>query len=162
MVYAEAGTAVNLIGARPLAASDSRVGIDWFRSWGTALIPSGEFGNSISSTGSAYADGGFYSRYDRDFIGNIQLREGINLPTGRMLPMQLLAATNLVRDTNGNFYNNVVEIGPVLRIAPLRHVPSLSFEAQYLRGFYTAHDPTNPYGARYSDIRIFLIWSKTF
>jgi hypothetical protein len=138
------------------------VGIDWFRSWGTPLIPAGEAGNVISSTGSAYADVGWYSRYDHNFIGYLQLREGINLPTGRDLPMQLLAATNFVRDSNGNFYNNIVEFGPVLRIAPLRQVPSVSVEVQYWRGFYTAHDPTNPYGARYNDVRIFLIWSKTF
>jgi hypothetical protein len=161
-VYAEAGTAVNLIGERPLAASDYRAGIDWFRSWGAPLISSADSGRAISLTGSAYADGGFYSRYDRNFIGNVQLREGINLPTGRALPMQLLGVTNIVRDTNRNFYNNVVEVGPAVRIAPLHHTPNLYFEAQYLRGFYTAHDPTNPYGARYGDFRIFLIWSRTF
>jgi len=162
VLYAEAGTAVHLIGEKPLAAPDYRVGIDWFRSWGAALVHAGDAGHSLSPTGSAYADGGFYSRYDHNFIGNVQLREGINLPTSGVLPMQLLAATNLVRDLNGNFYNNVIEFGPVLRISPLRRVPSLSMETQYLRGFYTAHDPTNPYGTRYGDFRVFLIWSKTF
>jgi hypothetical protein len=78
------------------------------------------------------------------------------------LPMELLAATNLVKDSNGNFYNNIVEVGPLLRVAPLRHMPSLTMEAQYLRGFYFTHDATNPYGPRYGDVRIFLIWSKTF
>ena len=76
--------------------------------------------------------------------------------------MQLLAAVNLVKDSNGNFYNNIVEAGPVLRVAPLRHAPSLWLEAQYLRGFYTIHDPANPYGPRYGDFRIFLIWSRNF
>ena len=76
--------------------------------------------------------------------------------------MQLLAATNLLRDSHGNFYNNVVEVGPVLRIAPLRHVSSLILEAQYVRGFYDVHDPTNPYGPRYGEFRILLIYSKTF
>jgi Flp pilus assembly protein TadD len=162
VLYADAGTAVNLIGEKPLVASDYRVGIDWFRSWGATLVHTGDASHSISLTGSAYVDGGFYSRYNHNFIGNVQVRGGINLPTTWVLPMQLLAATNLVRDTNGNFYNNVIEFGPALRISPLRHVPSLSFEAQYLRGFYIANDPTNPYGARYSDCRLFLIWSKTF
>jgi tetratricopeptide (TPR) repeat protein len=162
VVYGEAGTAVNLIGQGPRAVSDYRVGAMWFRPWGKDLFAADSGGHSISLTGSAYADAGFYSRYDHNFIASVQLREGIHLPTGRALPMQLLAAVNLVKDSNGNFYNNIVEVGPVLRVAPFRHMPSLTFEAQYLRGFYTRHDPSNPYGPRYGDFRIFLIWSKTF
>jgi Flp pilus assembly protein TadD len=162
VLYAEAGTAVNLIGEGPQAASDYRVGGMWFKPWGTDLFAAGSGGHSVSLTGSAYADAGFYSRYDHNFIGSAQLREGISLPTGRALPMQLLAAINLVMDSNGNFYNNIVEVGPVLRIAPFRHLPSLTLEAQYLRGFYTRHDPSNPYGPRYGDFRVFLVWSKTF
>ena len=38
--------------------------------------------HSISWTGSAYADLGYYSRYGRNVIGEVQLREGINLPDG--------------------------------------------------------------------------------
>jgi hypothetical protein len=162
VIYAEAGTAVNLIGQAPLAASDYRVGMVWSRDWGTGLFATREGGRSVSLTGRAYVDGGFYTRYDRDFIGNIQLREGIDLPIVRAMPTQLLAATNLIKDSNGTFYNNVVEVGPVFRMAPSRHLPSLSFEVQYFRGFYDVHDPGNPYGPRYGDIRIFLIWSKTF
>jgi tetratricopeptide (TPR) repeat protein len=162
VVYAEAGTAVHLISERPRAASDYRVGIVWSRPWGAGLFAADNLGRTVSLTGSAYADAGYYTRYNHDFIGNVQLREGINLPIFRALPMQLFAATNLIRDSNRNFYNNVVEVGPVLRVAPLRHLPSLTFEAQYLRGFYTAHDPTNPYGSRYGDFRVLLIWSRTF
>ena len=167
VLYAEGGTAVNLIGERPLAASDYRVGAVWSRAWGTGIAPLHPLapesrGHSISLTGSAYADGGFYSRYNHNVIAEVELREGINLPTARAVPMQFLAATNLLKDSAGNFYNNVVEVGPILRIAPFRHLSGLIFEAQYLRGFYDVHDPTNPYGPRYSDFRMFLIWSKTF
>jgi len=162
VIYAEAGTALRLIAGSPRAASDYRAGAVWFRPWGTGLFAAGSVSHSVSLTGSAYADGGFYSRYNHNVIGDVQLREGINLPTGRALPMQLLAATNLVKDSNGNFYNNIVEVGPVLRVAPLGRLPSLTLEAQYLRGFYFTHDPANPYGPRYGDFRIFLIWSKSF
>ena len=161
IAYAEAGTAVHLISQRPRAASDYRVGIVWSRPWGAGMFAADNQGQTVSLTGSAYADAGYYTRYNHDFIGNVQIREGINLPILRALPMQLLAATNLIRDSNGNFYNNVVEVGPILRVAPFHHLPSLTLETQYLRGFYTTHDPANPYGPRYSDVRIFLIWSKT-
>jgi len=162
VLYAEAGTAVHLLAEPPAAASDYRAGMYWSRSWGSVFAPSSSAGRSISWTGSLYVDGGFYSRFDRDAIASAQLREGIRLPTGRVLPVELLGGLNLVKDSNGNFYNSIVEAGPVLRVAPLRHEPALLFEAQYLRGFYTVHDPADPYGPRYGDFRVLLIWSKNF
>ncbi len=84
------------------------------------------------------------------------------MPVPGVPSMQLLAAVNLVKDSNGDYYNNIIEVGPVLRIVPLRHAPSLAIEAQYMRGFYYVHDSINPYGPRYGDFRLFLIWSKTF
>ena len=162
VLYAEAGTAVNLLSIGPRAASDYRAGAVWFRPWGTELFSPGVAGRLVTETGSVYADAGFYSRYNHNFIGDVQIREGVNLRTGGAFPMQLLAAVNLVKDSNGSFYNNIVEVGPVLRIAPSRDLPGLAFETQYLRGFYDAHDPADPYGPRYGDIRIFLIWSRSF
>jgi tetratricopeptide (TPR) repeat protein len=160
--YAEAGTALNLVGTRPRAASDYRAGAYWSRSWGGGLIPPASASHSMAWIGSLYADAGFYSRYAHNVIGSVQFREGLRLPTGRALPIALLGAVNLVKDSNGNFYNNIVETGPALRVSPVRQMPSLSLEIQYLRGFYTIHDPGNPYEPRYGDFRVFLIWSKNF
>jgi hypothetical protein len=117
---------------------------------------------SVSVTGNVYSDISFYSRYNDNVIGYLQIRQGVNLPTAHFLPMQVLAAINVVRDSNGDFYNNVVEAGPAVRFAPFRRLLNLQFEVQYLRGFYTAHDPSNPYGSRYGDFRVFLVWSKDF
>jgi Tfp pilus assembly protein PilF len=161
VVYAEAGTAVSLVGTGPEAPADYRVGLLWFHSWGASLVRSPNASGAARWMGSAYADGGYYSRYNRNAIGSAQLREGIRLATSRV-PMALLGALNLVKDSNGNFYNNVMEVGPMLRVAPLRSAPSLAFEATYVRGFYTVHDPVNPYGPRYGDFRLSLVWSKDF
>lgn len=161
VVYAEAGTALSLVGGQSEATPDYRAGLLWFRSWGASLAPTPNSSTSTAWTGSAYADGGFYSRYNRNAIGSVQLREGIRLRTPR-LPVALLGALNLVRDSNGNFYNNIVEVGPMLRVVPVRSAPSLVLEAEYLRGFYTIHDPVNPYGPRYGDFRLSLVWSKNF
>jgi Flp pilus assembly protein TadD len=161
-IYAEAGTALNLIGGRPLAAPDYRAGMYWSKSWGNIVGSSASTARSIGWTGSAYADGGFYNRYQHDAIGSAQLREGIRQPGSKEAPMQLLGAINLVKDSNGYFYNNVLEAGPVLRLTITRSVPILSLEAQYVRGFYTTHDPANPNGPRYGDFRVLLIWSQNF
>ena len=161
MIYGEAGTALSLTGERR-AVPDYRAGISWFKPWGSGLMRDERSRPAISWTGSLYADAAFYSRYNRNVIAFLQLREGITLPTTRVLPAQILVAINLVKDSRAYFYNNVVEAGPALRIAPVHQWPALSVEAQYLRGFYMTHDSANPYGPRYGDFRIFLIWSKTF
>ena len=164
-LYAEAGTAVSLM-SRPVqgrAVPDYRAGITWYKPWETSLAEAAKKrSRNFSLTGNAYSDISFYSRYNDNVIGYLQIRQGINLPTAHILPMQLLAAINVVRDSNGDFYNNVVEAGPAVRIAPFRRLLDLQFEFDYVRGFYTAHDPSNPYGPRYGDFRAFLIWSKDF
>ena len=164
-LYAEAGTAVSLL-SRPMrgrAVPDYRVGLTWFRPWGVSLAQAAQASaHGFSLTGNAYGDVGFYSRYNDNVIGYFQLREGLNLPTASVLPIQALAAVNLVKDSNGDFYNNVAEVGPEVRLAPFRHVPDLQLRATYLRGFYTVHDSANPYGPRYGDFRLFLVWSKYF
>lgn len=164
-LYVEAGSAVSLL-KQPIygrAVPDYRAGITWYKPWGTSLVKAAKSGSkAISLTGNAYSDVSFYSRYNDNVIGYLQIREGINLPISSVLPMQLLAAVNVVRDSNADFYNNVVEVGPALRFAPFRRLPNLQFEADYVRGFYTVHDVANPYGARYGDFRVFLIWSTSF
>ena len=164
-LYAEAGTAVSLM-SRPVqgrAVPDYRAGITWYKPWETSLAEAAKKrSRNFSLTGNAYSDISFYSRYNDNVIGYLQIRQGINLPTAHLLPMQALAVINVVRDSNGEFYNNVVEAGPALRIAPFRRLLNLQFEVDYLRGVYTAHDPTNPYGSSYGDARVFLIWSKDF
>jgi hypothetical protein len=164
-IYAEAGTAVSLLSTptRGRAVPDYRAGVNWFRSWGTTMAQSVEENMSgFSLTGSGYTDVSFYSRYNRNVIGYVQLREGVNFPTARVLPIQLLAAVNVVKDSNRDFYNNIVEVGPALRVAPSAKMSAVQFEVQYVRGFYTFHDPANPYGSRYHDIRFSIIWSNLF
>jgi len=160
--FAEAGIAINLLDQGPRAIPDYRAGLRWFRPWGHVLAGPRAGHQPISMTGSAYADVAYYTRYDDNIIGYLQLREGVNLPAPRVLPMQLLAAVNFVKDSRGQFYNNVAEAGPALRIGLFRVLPGLSMEAQYLRGFYVTHDLSNPYGPRYGDFRVFLIWSRSF
>jgi tetratricopeptide (TPR) repeat protein len=164
-LYAQAGTATSLLSqpSSGRAVPDYRAGMTWFKSWGPDLNPAvrnAERGASLA--GSAYANVAFYSRYDHNVIGYLQLREGVNLPTKRVLPVQVLAALNYSRDSNSDFYNNVVEVGPGVRVLPFRRLPNVQLVAQYVWGFYTIHDPTNPYGPRYNDFRVFLIWSRNF
>jgi tetratricopeptide (TPR) repeat protein len=164
-LYGEAGTALRLLDAPNTkhAAPDYRAGVTWFQDWGTTMAAASHSHSSgLGLTGSAYSDVSFYSRYNRNFIGYVQLRQGLSLPTAHVLPVQLLTAVNFVKDSNREFYNNVLEAGPALRIAPFHQAVGLQLEAQYLRGFYTLHSNANPYGAHYRDFRFLMMWGKSF
>ena len=164
-VYAEAGSAIRLVreSNSRRAVPDYRTGMFWFQDWGTTVSEAAlRKPARFSMTGSGYGDVSYYSRFDGNVIGYGQLRQGFNLPTGRVLPIQVLAALNYIQDSNKEFYNNTVEIGPAIRIAPSRHMTGVQLEAQYVHGVYTRHDPANPYGARYHDFRFSILWGKGF
>src|SRR5262249_52954607 len=122
-VYAEAGNAISLLKVPVTGRSvpDYRAGMNWFHQWGTSMTQMAISNpSSFSLISTAYGDASFYSRYDNNVIGYVQLRGGVNMPTGRFLPMQILGAVNFIKDTNRDFYNNVAEAGPAIRIAPGR------------------------------------------
>jgi len=164
-IYAEAGTAVSLLNHPPAgrAIPDYRVGMDWFRPWGLSLVEaSRQMSRKLAPFGEGYFDTAFYSRYGDNIIGLLQGKEGLTLPLKRLLPVQAFAAANVVKDSRGDFYNNIIEIGPGFRFAPFRRMPAFQIQAQYLRGYYTIRGrrTVNPYGPNYDDCRIFVIWQR--
>jgi len=163
-LYGEAGTALSLLShSQSRSVPDYRAGINWFHGWGKPLAAVAQENSSrFSLTGSGYSDVSYYTRYDHNVIGYGQLRQGVNLPGSRFFPVQVLAAANFVKDGNKDFYNNVAEGGPIVRIAPLYHVLGIQLEGQYLYGYYTRRDSSNPYPANYRDARVLLTWSASF
>jgi len=164
-IYAEAGTAMSLLYKPPggRAIPDYRVGMDWFRAWGLSLAEaSRQISGKMALFGEGYFDAAFYSRYGDNIIGYMQAKEGLTLPWKRPLPFQAFAAVNVVKDSQGDFYNNIIEIGPGFRFAPFRRMPAIQIQAQYLRGYYTMKGRriVNPYGPSYDDCRIFVVWQR--
>ncbi len=167
VVYAEAGTALSLLGdpQHGRAIPDYRAGVSWFKPWGLGLTQAiRETSRRAALFGEAYSDVTYYSRYAQNVIGYFQMKEGLTLAQKRVLPLQVFAAVNLIKDSKSDFYNNVVEFGPGLRFVPLRKLPMLQIQAQYLRGYYMTEGNRihNPYGPNYNDYRLFLIWAKYF
>jgi len=162
--YAEAGKAHSLLSHfQSRAVPDYRGGMNVFQGWGKSLASvSQENSSRFSFTGSGYGDVSYYTRYNHNVIGNAQLRHGVNLPGSRFLPVQVLAAANFIKDSKKEFYNNVAEGGPIVRIAPFYHVLRIQLEGQYMHGYYTRRDPANPYGANYRDARLLLTWNINF
>ena len=130
--------------------NETRVVLSDYRLWDFPLRTFADLGGSV----------GYYSRYRGDTIVYGQARAGVKLLDRGPSRLSLYAPVNAVVDTNRDYYNNLVEFGGGVEFQPAASV-NLKFRAEYLRGSYMGiqgRDP-NPYGPRYHDIRLTLIWS---
>jgi hypothetical protein len=68
----------------------------------------------------------------------------------------------LVKDSGRDFFNNLVEAGFGVGFVP-RQKWGIKLTAEYMRGFYFGlqrRGEPNPYGPRYGDFRLALIYGK--
>lgn len=164
-LYGEAGNSVSLLPSLPTdrgrSIPDYRGGLFYSRGWGATLAdqPAGQ-GPRFREV---YVDASFYSRFGDDLIGYMQYKEGFRLPHAGPLRAQLFAAAAVAKDSRSDYYNNIVEIGPGLRVAapPLS---SLQFYVEFLRGAYLTqgHRMRNPYRPNFNNVRIFFVYGKSF
>jgi len=106
---------------------------------------------------------GYYSRYDHNVIGYLQIREGLRLVDWKNSRLLGYAKLNLVKDSNRDFFNNVGEVGAGLEFRPHRGV-NLGLRVEYLHGIYygiEGRDP-NPFGRHYNDVRATLLFGRRF
>lgn len=106
---------------------------------------------------------GWYGRYRDNVIAYGQGRAGVKVWERFPLRANLYAPVNVSRDTNRDYYNNAVEFGAGAELQLLGGV-SLRLRAEALRGVYMGiegRDP-NPYGARYDDFRLVLLYYGHF
>ena len=106
---------------------------------------------------------GYYSRYDHNRIAYLQVREGMRLADWGASRLLGYAKLFMAKDANRDFFNNVGEVGTGLEWRPHREV-NLGLRMEYLRGYYygiAGRDP-NPYGSRYDDFRVMLLFGRRF
>ena len=106
---------------------------------------------------------GYYSRYRNNGIGYLQLRGGVKAWDDGSSQASLYSPMNVFKDTNRDFFNNLVEIGAGIEVQPSTKV-NLKMRAEYLRGTYMGIQgrDANPYGPHYNDMRVMLIYSGHF
>ena len=153
---AEWGVTVNLIRSdeRPdRAQTDGRVVLSDYRYWrGPRRL--------FADAGLA---AGWYGRYRDNVIGSLRARAGLRLHPAASSSLTVYAPVNFHKDSNRDFYNNIVEAGAGLEFQPRTEV-NLSVRGEYLRGWYAGiegRDP-NPYGPRYDEIRVSLVYHAHF
>jgi Flp pilus assembly protein TadD len=106
---------------------------------------------------------GYYSRYRNNVIGDLTLREGFRIWDDGSTVLSAYWPIHILKDTNRDFYNNLVEGGFGLELQPLLKI-NLKLRAEVIHGVYfgiTGRDP-NPYGPSYNDFRLTLLYSGRF
>jgi tetratricopeptide (TPR) repeat protein len=106
---------------------------------------------------------GYYSRYDHNVIGYLQIREGLRLADVQAARLFGYAKFNLIKDSNRDFFNNLGEVGAGLELRPHREV-NLGLRLEYLHGIYYGLEgrDANPFGSRYNDVRVSLLFGRRF
>jgi tetratricopeptide (TPR) repeat protein len=151
-LFAEAGAAIPVVDgfADGPVLGDVRAGAFHSSAWG----PDGLAGGRV---GELYADAVYYSRFDDNIIATAIYRDGLRLPAGRLLAVDIYGRGGLSADTERHFFNNVAELGAGLRLVPRMAAAWLGVE--YTRGFYLDNTPAG--GDRtFGDFRILLVWSR--
>lgn len=152
--YITLGIAYDLIyRLRSINRGDLRAGVNYYGDWDKeAILPHCSY--CFNHIGNYYFDFSYYSRY-RYWIGYSTLKEGVRLIDRPCSQINAYVRLFGAVDTKGEYFNNVVEIGPYLEVIPLKPFP-IQLAAYWVQGFYYRNGGTskNPYGPAYTDFRI--------
>jgi tetratricopeptide (TPR) repeat protein len=127
---------------------DYRGGFSYLKGWGRLM------GSRRAGWFSEVSLDGFYvSRFDNDMLLYSQARAGYTLRASRGgFQVQMLMNFNVTRDKNGEYWGNVIEAGPGLRLSIPGLPPGMSVRVDLLRGAHLNNE-RNPLGPNYWDVR---------
>jgi tetratricopeptide (TPR) repeat protein len=149
--WAEAGQAVSYRGRRADAAlsiADYRGGVSLLKGWGRLL--GAERGGRFMETN---VDGVYASRFGDDLLLYVQNRTGYTFGRGRGgWQVQAHVAWNITADRRGEYWGNIVEAGPGVRLVLPGLPRGMSWRAEVLRGAHLVNT-ANPWGPNYWDFR---------
>lgn len=106
---------------------------------------------------------GYYSRHRDNLIAEAQARLGAKVFDSGSSQLTVYVPLRGVRDSNRDFYNNLAEFGLGGEVQPSTRL-NLTLRGEVLRGVYaglSGVDP-NPYGARYRETRVLLVYAGHF
>lgn len=158
VVFGEVGKAYSLINVQPLVQNDVRAGAAFYTEWGKKPSFSPTVRWSHDLIGNLYASAIYYSQFNNDVIGDFRFNEGVRILQFRAATITPYITGHLILDTQHQFYNNILEIGPGIAFRPTtRYNFVLKLEA--LKGFYLpVNSPSvNPYGPTYRNNVVQLV-----
>jgi len=144
-VFVEASYENNLIHDAGVTTTqfDYKGGIDYYNRWGPAshiscsydpLVPLKWFSD-------LYAAAIFYSRYDNNIIMQSSARLGVELFTYKMSTVSIYMQAGITADSEGVYYNNIIETGPGIELQPYQLIPfSIRGEYRFAKFFKNVPD----------------------
>jgi len=106
-----------------------------------------------------YASVGYYSRYENTLLYS-HGRGGVRAFAYGQTAVDAYLRLDFVADTQGEYYNNILEGGVGLRLIP-DHRWGLSFIAEFHRGKYLKALPAgSTLGSPYSTVRLFVVFDR--
>jgi len=157
--YAEQGRAYDLLDQnRDRWRDDFRSGLSYFDRWAPLANCSPSWRFPFTRSSSLYSDVSFYSRYDHNWIGYLQWREGRRLVEKCRASMDGYLYFGGSMDSNRDYFNNVAEAGVGATITPDHSFP-LFLRYTVVRGSYikVSGSVPNPHGGPYTDQRWELV-----
>jgi len=179
-LYAECGYDRDLLDQRHGGdwAWDYQAGIYGFKSYGPGVVLKGlSEANAAASSekmrcplsepmwrGDWFVDAGanfsYYHRYN-SWLGYAQTHEGFRLVQfGRSMAFDAYLVENVAWDAKGNYYDNLFEIGPGVRLIwEPKPRWQVGLRTEWVEGFYFGRDDLNSRGSaesQYDDFRISL------
>lgn len=137
-VYMELGKAYNFIKQDGVTwQNDLRGGINAYDKWGSGAVPNyaATLRSPLKYWGEVYFDGSYYSRFQHDWIGQLRVRNGLNLMQYHNSSIDGYVGAQVLQDSQRLFYNNLFEYGPGLAFTPDNHY-NLTLRTEYIRGMY--------------------------
>jgi hypothetical protein len=108
-----------------------------------------------------YSSLGYYSRYTNT-IGYVQARAGVRPLEVNRTVVDLYLRGGMVRDSEKEFYNNILEGALGVRLTP-NVTWGLYLLGEFQRGYYwEVGGPAPPYDRYFDGFRLFLILDRTF
>lgn len=131
---------------------DTTAELSIYRAWGAAIGCSYASQWPLRPFGDLYADATYYTRY-HNAIGQVRVREGLRLWRYRSSQVSAYLKLNTLADSEGLFYNNVVEWGPGVSWTPNVRWP-LQLRLSYVFGRYDRNVDQSPYGSHYTKLTL--------
>lgn len=155
VLFAQVGKAYNLLNIHPRWRNDVRAGAIFYNQWGAQPVyaPTVEFPFAWITT--LYSNVSYYSRYDNDVIADTRLREGFRVLRYKPSAIDVYFDEHLVLDSQQQFYNNILEVGPGIVFYPSNRY-NVDLRLESLKGYYLPVDSPspNPYGPTYRNNEI--------
>ena len=159
-IFGEFSLENNLLSSdRDRYESNYRLGLEYYKQFGKGLDISCSYDFLINYRWFAdiYLSTIFYSRYEDNVIAQQVSRIGTQIVNYRYSNLLVYLREGITADTNGDFYNNIIEIGPGLEMKPYQEVPfSVRLEYRFSKYFKNV---TTGSTDRFNTLLLYLIFN---